>query len=330
VKTLIDFDDAPVFAIPMIGKFGGVSMREGMLIEGPQGWGEFSPYGDRDAREAARWLTSAIEAGTVGWPDPVRGRVPVAVTVPAVDPTEAYEIAANAGCRTAEVTVAEHQGSLAEDIARLKAVRDALGSDSAIRCKANGTWDIDTAVAAITALAKAAGGLEYVEQPCRTFEELAAVRSKVDVRVAASVSTGPAEDPLRASLADAADVAVLTCGPLGGVRRALVVAEACGLPCVVSSALETSIGLSAGLALAGALPEMRFACGLGTRSLLAGDLVAGARSLVPVDGYLPVAPMPPPPDPELVKRYAVIDQDRIARWRGLLNTVLAQASRSKS
>jgi o-succinylbenzoate synthase len=323
VTTLIDFDEAPVFAIPVIGGFGGVSMREGMLIEGPQGWGEFSPSADCDDREAARWLTAAIEAGTVGWPDPVRGRVPVAVTVPAVDPNRAYEIAANAGCRTAEVTVGDRGDSLIADIARLEAVRDALGSDGAIRCVANGMWDVDTGVSAIPALAKAAGGLEYVEQPCRMIDELAAVRLKVDVRIAVHVSIRHAGDPLGVSLADAADVAVLTCGPLGGVRRALRVAEACGLPCVVSSALETSVGLAGGLALAGALPELRFACGLGTRSLLTGDLVAAPRSLVPVDGYLPVAPMPPPPDPELIKRYAVTDRDRIAWWRERLRTVRA-------
>jgi o-succinylbenzoate synthase len=322
VQSMIDFDDAPVFAIPVIGRVGSASMREGMLIEGPQGWGEFSPHDDCSDQDAVRWLTAAIEAGTVGWPDPVRGRVPISVTVPAVDPDRAYEIAANTGCRTADVTVAESHGSLAEDLARLEAVRDALGVDGAIRCDAKGMWDVDTAVSAITALAKAAGGLEYVEQPCRTFEELTAVRRRIDVPIATNVPIRQ-EDPVRASLAGAADVAVLRCGPLGGARRALVVAEACGLPCVVASALETSIGLSAGLALAGALSELRFACGLGTTSLLSGDLVAGPRSLVPVDGYLPVAPMPPAPDPELVKQYAVTGEDRIAWWRERLRRVRA-------
>jgi O-succinylbenzoate synthase len=322
VQTLIDFDDAAVFAIPVIGSVAGVGMREGMLLEGPQGWGEFSPSADCDDREAARWLTAAIEAGTVGWPDPVRGRVPIAVAVPAVDPARAYEIAANAGCRTAEVTVADHQDSLANDIARVEAVRDALGPDGAIRCAANGMWDVDAAVPAITALEKAAGGIQYVEQPCRTFEDLAAVRRRVDVPIATNVPVHP-DDPPRAPLTGAADVAVLRCGPLGGVRRALMVAEACGLPCVVASALETSIGLSAGLALAGALPELRFACGLGTRSLLAGDIVAEARTLIPVDGYLPVAPMPPAPDPDRVEHYAVSNEYRIAWWRERLRTARA-------
>jgi O-succinylbenzoate synthase len=321
VNTLIDFDDAPVFVITMVGDAG---TREGMLLEGPQGWGEFSPFAECDDRAAARWLTAAIEPGTVGWPDPVRGRVPVAVTVPAGDPTRAHDTVTRAACRTAEVMVADPRSSLAEDVDRIEAVRDALGPDGAIRCTANGRWDVDTAVTAIAALDAAAGGLEYVEQPCRTVAELAAVRRKVDVRIAANVSVDPPEPPRHGWLAEAADVAVLSCGPLGGVRRALVVADRCGLPCVVSSALETSIGLSAGLALAGALPDLDFACGLGTVALLAADLVAAPRSLVPVNGYLPVAPMPPGPDPELLARYALTDGERIAWWRERLARVRAE------
>lgn len=320
VKTLIDFDGAPVFAIPVIHSHSNT--REGMLLEGPQGWGEFSPPRDCDDRQAARWLTAAIEGGTVGWPDPVRGRVPIAVTVPAVDAALAHEIAAKAGCRTADVAVGRQPGSLDGDIARLEAVRAALGGQAAIRCSAAGTWDVDTAVSTITLLEKAAGGLQYVEQPCGTVEELAAVRRKVDVPVATNVPIQQGDSP-RAVLAGAADVAVLRVGPLGGVRRALVVADACGLPCVVASTLETSVGLSAGLALAGALPELRYACGLGTRSLLGGDVVAASRALIPVDGHLPVAPMPPAPDPAFLERYALTDPDGVAWWRERLRTARA-------
>ncbi len=311
METLIDFDHAPVFAIPMLG---GLGVREGMLIEGPQGWGEFSPCGHDGGREAARCLTAATEAGTVGWPDPVRGRIPVSVVVPAVDSGTAHGITARAGCRTADVTVAGRPNSLPDDIARVEAVRAALGPGGSIRCAANGKWDVDTAVAAIPALDTAAGGLEYVEQPCSTVEELAAVRRKVGVRIAAGEPT-LLEHPTRASLTAAADIAVLRCARLGGVRRALRVAEACALPCVVSSPLESSVGLAAGLALAGALPELPFACALGTIAVLDGDLVAEARSLVPVDGHLPVAPTTPAPDPRLVKRYAVTDRGRIDWWR---------------
>jgi o-succinylbenzoate synthase len=184
----------------MVTRFRGLTAREGMLIEGPQGWGEFCPFAEYDDREAGPWLYAAIEAGTVGWPDPVRGRVPINVTVPAVDPVRAQEITANSGCRTAKVKVADRPDSLVEDVARVEAVRAALGPNGPIRCDANGMWDVDTA-----------------------------------------------------------------------------------------------------------LPELDFACGLGTRSLLTSDLVAESRSLIPVDGYLPVAPMPPRPDPELVERYAITD-----------------------
>jgi O-succinylbenzoate synthase len=248
--------------------------------------------------------------------------VPVAVTVPAIDPRRAHDIVANAGCRTAEVRIGARAGSLADDLARLAAVRDALGADGVVRCRVEGTWDVDTAVSVIPALDRAARRLDYVEQPCRTALELVAVRVRVDVPIATAVPIRPDDAP-RTSLVDVADVAVLRCGPLGGVRRALVIAEACGLPCVVASTGKSSIGLAAGLALAGALQELRYACAFDTTSLLAGDLVTGARSLIPVGGYLPVAPMPPAPDPELVTRYAITDPNRIACWRGRLRAARA-------
>lgn len=322
MKEMIDFETARAYAIPLTTRFRGIDTREGMLIEGPQGWGEFCPFPEYDDRESAPWLTAAIESGTVGWPDAVRGRVPINAIVPAVDPVRAHEITVASGCRTAKVKVADHPSSLAEDLDRVAAVRDALGPDGAVRVDANGVWDVDTAATVIPRLDRAAGGLEYVEQPCRTIEELAAVRRRVTVRIAADESIRRASDPMRVAVAGAADVAVLKVAPLGGVRRALRVAEACGLPCVVSSALETSIGLSAGLALAGALPTLDFACGLGTMSLLAGDVVAGSRSLRPVDGYLPVAPMPPSPEPELLARFEVTDPERVAWWRARLARVV--------
>ncbi|MFM8601442.1 MAG: enolase C-terminal domain-like protein, partial [Actinomycetota bacterium] len=162
MKTWIDFDAAPVFAIPLTDEVAGVTVCEGMLIEGPQGWGEFSPPAGSDARRDGRWLTAAVEVGTVGWPDPVRGRVAAAVTVPSVGPDRARWIVAEAGCRTAAVRVGE--GPLAADIARVQAVRDALGAGGAIRCDANGTWNVTTAAAAIGALDAAAGGCEFVAQ----------------------------------------------------------------------------------------------------------------------------------------------------------------------
>lgn len=310
-----------VYAIPLRTRFRGITVREGMLIPGPLGWGEFCPFPEYDDREAAGWLATALEQVTTGWPEPVRERIPINCTVPAVDPERAHRIVSTSGCRTAKVKVADHPDSLAEDLARVEAVRDALGPDGGIRVDANAVWDVDIAIAHITQIDRAAGGLEYVEQPCRTIEELAAVRRKVDVRIAADESIRRAEDPLRVAVAGAADVAVLKCTPLGGVRRALEVAAAAGLPCVVSSALETSVGLGAQLALAGALPELDFACGLGTISLFEGDVVT--ESLRPVDGFLPVPRAPLSPDPDLLDRYRHPDPDRVAWWNARYERVRA-------
>jgi O-succinylbenzoate synthase len=324
----VDFAGARVYAIPMRARFRGITVREGMLIEGPAGWGEFCPFADYDDTVSASWLATAIEQCTIGWPEPVRDRIPINCTVPAVGPERVHDIVARSGCRTAKVKVADHPESLAEDLARVEAVRDALGPDGAIRVDANGVWDIDTAVSHIRQLDKAASGLEYVEQPCRTIEDLAAVRRQVNVRIAADESIRRAEDPLRVAVAGAADVAVIKCTPLGGVRRSLQVAEAAGLPSVVSSALETSVGLAAQLALAGALPELDFACGLGTLSLLDGDVVDGAASLRPVDGFLPVLRIPPEPDAALLDSYELTDVEHAAWWRDRLARVRVELDRA--
>ncbi len=316
MRTFIDFDDAPVFSIPRIDG----SVHAGVLVEGPQGWGEFAPGLEADLETAVRWLTSAVEPGTVGWPDPVRGRIPIAVSVPAVDAERARQLVAQSGCAAADVTVAAHRGSLVEDLARVAAAREALGSGGVIRLDARGGWDLDAAAAAIPELERAAGGLEFVAQPCPDLDQTARVRAKVGVRIAVPVT---AQTPA-AGLAEAADVLVLTTGPLGGVRRALRVAERCELPAVVTSAGETTIGLSSGLALAGALPDLPFACALDGVSRLRGDVVPGSRSLIPVDGHLPVAPMPPGPDREALDRFAVTDAAAVARWRALVTAALSR------
>jgi O-succinylbenzoate synthase len=283
-----------VYAIPLHNRFRGITVREGVLLRGEAGWGEFCPFADYSDVESAPWLAAAVEASDVGWPAPVRDRVEVNTTVPVVSPERAYELVAASGCRTAKVKVADPRSSLVDDCDRVAAVRSALGPGGAVRVDANTAWDVDTAVKSIRELDRAAGGLEYAEQPCPSIEELAAVRRQVDVRIAADESIRRAEDPVKVAVAGAADVAVIKVAPLGGVQRALEVAEACGLPCVVSSALETSVGLAAGLALAGALPSLDFACGLGTRSLLTGDVTSAELS--PVDGWLPVLRTAPEPD----------------------------------
>ncbi|MDR7301541.1 o-succinylbenzoate synthase [Haloactinomyces albus] len=295
---LAELDAVRVYALPMRTKFRGLCVRQGILLSGPTGWGEFCAFEDYSDTESVPWLAAALEACAGDWPEPVRDKIPVNCTVPAVTPDKAYEIAATSGCSTAKVKVAEPEQDPGEDIERVSAVRDALGSCGAVRVDANAAWDVDDAAARIKELDRAAHGLEYVEQPCASVDELAAVRRRVDVRIAADESIRRAEDPLRVAVAEAADVAVLKAAPLGGVHRALQVAEACGLPCVVSSAVESSVGLSAQLALAGALPELPFACGLGTVSLLDGDVVAD--SLVPSGGNLLVPRQAPEPAPARV------------------------------
>jgi O-succinylbenzoate synthase len=308
---------ARIYAVPMRTRFRGITVREGALVPGPAGWGEFCPFLDYDDRECVPWLASAAEAATIGWPAPVRDRIPINCTVPVVSPEQAHDLVRASGCGTAKVKVAETP--LADDLDRVAAVRDALGPAGRIRVDANAAWDVATAVAAIRALDRAAGGLEYVEQPCPSVAELADVRRRVDVRIAADESIRRADDPLRVALAGAADLAVIKVAPLGGVRRALAIAEACGLPCVVSSAVETSVGLAAGLALAGALPELDFACGLGTIALLTTDVVA--QPYRPVDGWLPVPTTPPEP-----VALAEADPATTARWRDRLGRVLALAA----
>jgi len=281
-----------VYSIPMSTRFRGITTRSGVVFEGPAGWGEFCPFPEYDDEESMPWLACAVEAADVGWPEPVRDRIPVNCTVPVVAPERAHEIVRNSGCSTAKVKVAE--STLAEDCARLEAVRDALGPSGFIRVDANMLWDVDMAVKAIRAMEKAANGLQYVEQPCRTLDELAAVRRKVDVPIAADESIRKADDPLKVAVAGAADIAVIKVAPLGGVRKALEVAEACGLPCVVSSSLETSVGMAAGIALAAALPELDYACGLATLQLLDGDVTSAP--LTPNQGFLDVVTKAPTPD----------------------------------
>lgn len=299
-----------VFSIEMRTRFRGVDHRDGVLVRGSAGWGEFSPFYDYDAQTCVPWWRAAREAADEGWPAPLRDRVPVNCTVPAVGPEQAIDIVVNShGCRTAKVKVAEPGQSRAAELARVEAVRSALGPDGRIRIDVNGGWDVDTAVTAIRQLDRAAGGLEYVEQPCATVEELAEVRRRVNVPIAADESIRRAEDPMWVAKLEAADIAVLKVQPLGGVRACLAIAEQIGLPVVVSSALETSVGIAAGVALAAALPELPYACGLATVQLLRHDVVADP--LLPQDGALPVDRRDP--DPTRLAELAA-DEPTTANW----------------
>ncbi len=257
-----------------------------------------------------------MEAATVAPPAPVRDRVPVNATVPAVAADDVPGVLARfPGCTTAKVKVAEAGQSLADDVARVAAVRAALGPGGRVRVDANGGWDLEQARRALDALAPY--DLEYAEQPCAGVEDLAALRGR-GVLVAADESVRKAEDPLRVAALGAADLLVLKVAPLGGVRRALAVAAACGLPVVVSSALDTSVGIAAGVALAAALPELPYACGLATVSLLDGDVVRA--SLDGRGGSLPVRAVEP--DPALLERHAA-PPARQAWWRARLDRCAA-------
>ncbi|GAA4628265.1 o-succinylbenzoate synthase [Cellulomonas oligotrophica] len=313
--------DVVVWSVPLRTRFRGLTSRDGVLVQGDAGWGECSPFWDYDDEAAVRWWRAAREAADEGWPDPVRTHVPVNVTVPAVEPEHAHRIVtASGGCRTAKVKVAEPGQDPHADEARLEAVRDALGPDGAIRVDANTAWDVETAVTRLAALDRAAGGLEYAEQPVAGVEDLARLRRRTHVPLAADESVRRSDDPLAVARLQAADVVVLKAQPLGGVRASLRLAEQMGLPVVVSSALETSVGLAAGLALAAALPELPYACGLATAQLLASDLVA--EPLLPVDGAIDVRR--PEPDPALLAA-AAAPGPLVARWGARLDAVRARA-----
>ena len=274
-----------VYSVPLKVRFRGVTERQGVLLEGPAGWGEFSPFLEYDDAECVPWLRAALEMARQPFPAPLRSAVPVNTTIPAVDPERAHALAAASGCGTAKVKVAERGQALAEDCARIEAVRDALGPHAKIRIDANAGWDLDTALRILPELDRAASGLEYAEQPCPTVADLAALRRRLDIPIAADESIRKSGDPEAVVRAEAADVVVLKVQPLGGVRACLELAERLGLPVVVSSALETSVGIAAGVALAAALPELPHACGLATVSLAEAD--PAAQSLLPVAGELP-------------------------------------------
>jgi O-succinylbenzoate synthase len=278
-------DGALGFSVPLTTTFRGTRVREGLLLCGPVGWAEFAPFPEYGAEESARWLAAAIEAAWIGWPEPKRDSVPVNAIVPAVDAHEARRLTRGSGCRTVKVKVAEPGQSLDDDVARVAAVRQTLGSDGRIRIDANGAWSTEEAATALRELGKF--DLEYVEQPCATLVECAALRRMSPVPVAIDEGLRKADDPHRVvGLGEAADVLVLKVPPLGGVRPALAIAQTYGLPCVVSSALDSSVGLAAGLALAASLPELPYACGLGSGRLLAADVCSDR--LLPEEGRLRV------------------------------------------
>ena len=302
---------ARVVALPLVTRFRGIDVREALLLEGPQGWTEFSPFAEYDDAEASAWLAAAIDYGWNAPPPALCDRIAVNATVPAVDPDSVPAVLARfPGCRTAKVKVAGGDETLEQEIARVRAVREVLGPEGRVRLDANGGWNVDEAEHAIHALAPF--DLEYVEQPCPTVEELAEIRRRtkyMGIPIAADESVRRADDPLAVAEAGAADLLVIKAQPLGGIHRALDIVARAGLPVVVSSALDTSVGLAMGAQLAASVPDLDYDCGLGTASLLAADVTRDP--LLPRDGEIEVRRVDP--DPALLDRYAA-DGERTAWW----------------
>ncbi|MCX6483329.1 MAG: o-succinylbenzoate synthase [Mycobacterium sp.] len=281
-------DRLHVVALPMRVRFRGITVREVALIDGPSGWGEFGAFLEYEAAEAAHWLASAIESAYGTGPPTLRDRIRINATVPAVPAAQVPEVLARfPGVTTAKVKVAEPGQTLADDVARVNAVRVQIPT---VRVDANGGWTVEQAVAAAAALT-ADGPLEYLEQPCATVAELAAVRARTDIPVAADESIRKAADPLAVVRARAADIAVLKVAPLGGVRALLDIAAQIDVPVVISSALDSAVGIAAGLAAAAALPRLDHACGLGTGGLFIEDVA----DITVVDGSIAVAEVVPDP-----------------------------------
>jgi O-succinylbenzoate synthase len=281
-------DVAHVVALPLATRFRGIDVREAVLLRGPSGWTEFAPFVEYADAEASTWLAAAIDYGWGSEPELVRDVIPVNATLPAVAPDEVAALLARFGAtRTVKVKVAERGQTLADDVARVRAVRELLGPAGRIRVDANGGWNVDEAEHAAHALAPY--DLEYLEQPCTTVEELAELRERLhdwQLPIAADESVRKAADPLAVVAAGAADLLVVKAAPLGGIAAALRIVEAAGLPAIVSSALDTSVGLAMGARLAAALPALDFDCGLGTAALLAADV--SAHPLLPREGRIPV------------------------------------------
>ena len=314
---------ATTYAIGMRNRFRGITERHGMIWRGPAGWAEWSPFEDYSGAEIVPWLRAAQEMATQQWPEAVRDRVPVNCTIPVVEPQVAFRLARESGCGTAKIKVADPGRSATDDLARVAAVRDALGPHGRIRVDANGGWDVDEAFAALRDLDRYR--LEYAEQPCADVVDLARLRQRLRasgsmIKIAADESIRRAEDPYLVAELEAADLAVLKVQPLGGVRACLEIAERIGMPVVVSSAVETSIGIRAGVALAAALPHLPYACGLNTVRLLTDDV--GRPPLIAENGELPVDDRRV--DPTAVRRCAA-DDDLDLVWQQRLRETIRAA-----
>lgn len=296
--------------IPMTVTFRGVNSRQSALICGPYGWGEFAPFLEYGPQESAAWLACALEAAWLPTPEPVRTRIPLNATLPAVPAERVPEVLAKyAGdIQELKIKVAEKGQSLADDIARVAAAREAL-PNARLKVDANMGYTFAGALDALRKLCEY--GIIYAEQPVASIEDMAALRFAIakeglPARIAADESIRKAEDPLKVARANAADLMVIKAAPLGGVRRALALVEQAQLPAVVSSALESSVGIATGASLAASLPTLRYGCGLGTVSLMAEDVTD--EPLIARDGFMDLRAIVP--SPQRLERLATDKQTR--------------------
>ncbi len=276
-------DTLRVIALPMKTKFRGITVREVALIKGPHGWGEFSPFLEYDDAESAPWLASAIEAATTPKPKLYRTSVAINGTIPALnEPADLKRVVDSfPGVTSFKVKVGN---DLAEDLARVNIIRN-LQPQAKIRIDVNGLWSVDQAEAFLSAV----GDIEYVEQPCATIEELRELKGRTSVKIVGDEVLRKAADPFAIDFTGAIDYLMLKVQPLGGIKRAHALAEHHNLPVVVSSALESAIGINYGLTLAASFETMNFNCGLGTGSLLAADVA----QLPIVDGKIEITEFEP-------------------------------------
>ena len=266
------FSTMRVVALPTKTNFRGINIREVALFRGEYGWGEFSPFLEYGYEECAPWLSSAIEAATQPRPHIYRNSVRVNGTIPALNEASDIEKIVDSfpGVDTFKVKVGEN---LPEDIVRLARVRT-LRPKAKVRIDVNGNWDVATAVTNLRAIYENIGPLDYVEQPCATVEELRELKQKLklDIKIAGDEVLRKAADPFAVDLVGAVDIVMLKVQPLGGIARAHKLAKHHNLPVVISSALESAVGINYGLILAASIPEMNFDCGLGTGSLLGANV----------------------------------------------------------
>ncbi len=332
-ELLEGIEEVVVFSLPMNVLFRGITQRDGLLVRGPHGWGEVSPFWDYGPEESSFWLASGLESATLPPLQPIRDQVAVNVTIPVCSPEEAVQrLRAQRGATTAKVKVADPQAANGQNVLepgdeeRVRAVAEylaeAYGEAGRVRVDANTAWNVPQAREALEILneaAQAVGGLEYAEQPCRTTAELAQLRELTTVPIAADESIRRNANPLQVRELDAASAAVLKVAPLGGVRSAMTIGENLSLPAAVSSALDSSVGLAQGVEFAAALPELAYASGLNTATMFAADVVA--EPFVAEEGSFTASRAAAIKVGELTRKSRGVERDLQDRWQDRLESM---------